>query len=291
MEVIGYFLFYSINWLVSLLPLGVLYKISDLLYLFMYYFPGYRRDVVRNNLINAFPGKSDIEIKSIEKKFYHHLCDLFIETFKIPHLSTNQLMKRMIMTNPEVLDKLYNDGKDVVAILGHYANWEWLINLPLFSGFHTVSIYKPLNNKHFDRFMVNNRSRFGMVLTPMQNVAREAIKNRADKIKTIYSFLADQTPRREDIKLWTRFLNQETPVYTGAEKIAVKYNMAVIFFRIDKTSRGKYSCTVDLLFESVAGLPENIVTETHVRWLENIIINKPELWIWSHKRWKHKKDS
>jgi KDO2-lipid IV(A) lauroyltransferase len=290
MEAVVYYLFYAFNWVVTLLPLRILYIFSDIIFPFMYYFPGYRRNVVRTNLQNSLPGKSEKEIKLIEKKFYHYLCDLFMETFKLTHMSNEQLMKRFPLSNPELLDRLYNEGRDVVAVLGHYGNWEWLVCLPLYTKLQTVSIYKPLRNKHFDKYMINNRSRNGMVLTPMQNVIREIINSRKNNTRALYAFITDQTPPKGDVKFWTRFLNQDTPVYLGAEKIASKYDMAVVFFRIERTGRGHYEFAIELLFEHSTGLPDHLITETHVKRLEEIILANPEFWIWSHRRWKHKRE-
>jgi KDO2-lipid IV(A) lauroyltransferase len=290
MSAIGYYLFYGLNWIITLLPLRVLYIFSDLFYYFFYYFPGYRRKVVRTNLRNSFPEKSEKEIITIEKKFYHHLCDLFIETFKLTHMSSRQIMKRMQLANPELLEKLFNEGRDIAAVLAHYGNWEWFLCLPLYSSLKFVSIYKPLTNKRFDRFMIDNRSRYGMVLTPMQHVVREVINNKKNNIRSLYSFLTDQTPPKGDIKFWTNFLNQETPVYLGVEKIASKYDMAVVFFNIQKVKRGQYYLTVELLLDHTSGLPEHFITETHVKRLEEIIREHPEYWVWSHKRWKHNRE-
>lgn len=291
MDAIGYYIFYSLNWIFTLLPLRVLYIFSDLIFVFFYYFPGYRRNVVATNLRNSFPEKTSEELRSIEKKFYHHLCDLFIETVKVTHMSNRQLIKRMPLTNPELLDRLYKEGRDIVAILGHYGNWEWLLSLPLFTEYQTVSIYKPLANKHFDKFMMENRQRNGMILTPMSGIIREIINLRNKNIRSLYAFLNDQIPPKGDIKYWTRFLNQDTAVYTGAEKIALKYNMSVVFLNIQQVKRGFYQFTIELLFENPAGLPEHAITEAHVKRLDEIIRTRPELWIWSHKRWKHKKEA
>jgi KDO2-lipid IV(A) lauroyltransferase len=287
---IGYYIFYSFNWVITLLPVPVLYVFSDIFYPIVYYIAGYRRKVVRTNLINAFPERSEKDIITIEKKFYRHLCDLFIETFKLTHLSNKHLMRRVRITNPEILDNLYDKGLDVIAIFGHYANWEWMRCLPLYTKLQIVSIYKPVQNKYFDKYLINLRAKNKMILTPMNHVVRDVIENRKNKIKSLYAFIADQTPPREDIKYWTKFLNQDTPVFLGAEKIAAKYDMAVVFFNFNKTKRGNYTCTIELLFEHSAGLPEHLITDTHVRRLEEIIIENPEYWVWSHRRWKYKRE-
>jgi KDO2-lipid IV(A) lauroyltransferase len=289
MRAIAYYIFYGINWLVTLLPLRILYGLSDFLYVLLYYFPSYRRKVVSTNLKNAFPEKTEAELRSIEKKFYKHLADLFIETFKLTHMSKAQLMRRCTISNPEIMDRLFDENRDLIAVLGHYNNWEWLIIIPEFTKYKFSTIYKPLKNKFFDRFINNLRSKYGTALVPMSFIIREIINDRKNNIKTFSAFIADQTPVESEIRYWTNFLNQDTPVYLGAEKIASRYDMAVVFFNLQKIKRGYYNLKIELLFDHTAGLPEHIITETHVRRLEEIIKEKPEYWIWSHRRWKHKR--
>ncbi|MCU0472522.1 MAG: lysophospholipid acyltransferase family protein [Bacteroidales bacterium] len=290
MKVTGYYIFYTFIWIVTLLPLRVLYIFSDILFLILYRIPGYRKKTVATNLKNSLPEKTPEELHVIEKKFYHHLCDLFIETFKLTHMSDRTLMKHFRVTNTELLDRLHSEGRDIIAALGHYGNWEWLAILPLMTKFKVVSVYKPLQNKHFDRFMINIRSKKGMMLSPMKYVIREVLKNRKNNIRTLYAFITDQIPSRGDINFWTNFLNQETPVYLGAEKVSSKYDMAMVFFIIRKINRGYYDLNIELLFEHTAGLPEHFITETHVKKLEEVIRANPEFWIWSHRRWKHKRE-
>lgn len=289
MGAIGYYIFYSINWVITLLPLELLYYLSDFLYLLLYYFPSYRRKVVASNLKNSFPEKTEKELKVIEKKFYRHLGDLFIETFKLTHMPESELKRRFKVNNTELLDKLFQEKRDIIAVLGHYNNWEWLAVLPLQTRYKTVSIYKPLQNKYFNMFINNLRSTYGMVLTPMSTIIREIINDRKNNINTISAFISDQTPAKSEIKYWTTFLNQDTPVYMGTEKVASKYDMAVVFFHIQKIKRGYYNLNIELLFDHTAALPDHLITETHVRRLEEVIEEKPEYWIWSHRRWKHKR--
>jgi KDO2-lipid IV(A) lauroyltransferase len=290
MSAIGYYIFYCVNWVITLLPLPVLYIFSDIFYPFVYYLVGYRRKVVRENLKNSFPEKNDKEIISIEKKFYHHLCDLIIETLKLTHMSNRHLMKRLRLTNPELMEKMCDEGRDIVAILGHHGNWEWLRCLPLYSRLKFVSVYKPIQNKHFEKFMNEMRSKNGIILTPLHYIVREIVDKRKKNIRTLYAFISDQTPPGADIKYWTNFLNQDTPVFIGAEKIASKYDMAVIFFNFQKTGRGLYEVTLELLFNHAAGQPERLITDTHVKRLEERIRENPEYWVWSHKRWKYKRE-
>ena len=289
MAAIGYYLFYGINWILTLLPLPVLYIFSDLLYIVLYYIVAYRRKVVADNLRNSFPEKSDAERKTIEKKFYRHLADLIIETFKSTHMSKATQRKRYTYSNLEIIDKLREEKRDIIAVLGHYNNWEWPTLLPYYLKYKTIIIYKPLQNKYFNRFINNHRSEYGIVLTPTSMVIREIINFRRNNINTVSVFISDQIPSKGDIKYWTTFLNQDTAVFTGAGKIASKYDMAMVFFHVQKVKRGHYNLNIELLYDHTAGLSEDVITETHVKRLEEIIREKPEFWIWSHRRWKHKK--
>jgi len=289
MSAIGFYIFYGINWVITLLPLRVLYIFADLLFLVLYYFPSYRRDVVATNLRNSFPGKSREELEKIEKKFYRHLSDLIIETLKMTHMSKASQLKRFSYSNLGVIDKLREEKRDIIAVLGHYNNWEWPTLLPYFINYKTIIIFKPLQNKYFNRFMNNQRAKYGIVLTPTHNVIRDIIINRKNNVNTLSVFISDQIPALGDIKYWTTFLNQDTAVFTGAGKIAAKYDMAIVFFHIQKVKRGYYNLDVELLFDHTKGLSETEITESHVKKLEEIITAKPEYWIWSHRRWKHKK--
>ena len=285
----GFYIFYGVNWIITLLPLRILYIFSDILFLFLYYFPSYRRDIVTENLKNSFPEKSPEEIAAIGKKFYRHLADLIVETLKLTHLSNEELKRRFKINNPEFLKKLYDSGRDLAAVHSHYNNWEWASCLPLYTDYKTVAIYKPLQNNHFNLFLNSLRMRNNTVMTPMNHVIRDIIENKKKNIRTYYGFASDQTPALPDIKYYTDFLNQETPVFLGIEKIAEKYDMSVVFINVQKEKRGVYNLTVELLFEQTKGLPEYLVTNTHVKRLEELIREKPEYWIWTHRRWKYKR--
>ena len=289
MGAVGFYLFYGLNWIVALLPLRVLYLFSDLLYPVMYHLVRYRRKVVALNLKNAFPEKSERERLDIEKKFYRHFCDLIVEILKLTHMSNEQLLKRNPLTNQELLDRLYDEGRDAVTIMSHYGNWEWTNIIPNYTKLRVVGIYKPLQNKYFDRFMLNLRQRNDGDAVAMSNIIREVIKNRNISRRALYGFASDQTPARGEIHFRTQFLNQDTPVFLGAEKIAAKYDMAVLFLNMQKVKRGQYNMTMELLFEHTADLPEHLITETHVKRLEEIIRERPEFWMWSHRRWKYKR--
>lgn len=288
MGAIAFYMFYCINWVVTLLPLRVLYFFSDILFLLLYYFPGYRRKVTAMNLRNSFPDKTEDEIKEIERRFYRHFADLFIETLKLAHLSNNQLKKRVTVTNPDLINIPLQTGRDLLLINSHYNNWEWVTCLlPSYTKINSVGVYKPLQNKYFDSFLNRFRTRNGGSLVPMAGILRTVIENYDNNQRTAYGFIADQTPAKPFIKYRTTFLNQLTPVHLGPEKIAEKYDMSVAFMNVRKVRRGYYSLTIEMLFENTRSLPEHIITDTHVRRLEEIIRENPEYWIWTHRRWKY----
>jgi len=287
----GYYILYAINWVITLLPLRILYIFSDILFLSLYYFPSYRRKIVAKNLAKSFPKKSVTEIAQIERKFYRHLADLFIETLKLTHMSEKQLRERITVENPELIEDLYNAGRDVAVVYSHYCNWEWIsICLPLYTRYKCVAVYKPLKNKTLNKFINDIRTQTNGELAPMQLIVRRIIENRNKNIRGMYGFITDQTPARTLIEYYTDFLNQETPVFLGLEKIAAKYDMSVVFFDIKKVKRGYYSLTNELLFESTKDLPKYLVTDTHVKRLEEMIERKPEYWLWTHRRWKYQKE-
>lgn len=290
MSSVLFYIFYILNWIITLLPLKILYLFSDILFFLLYYFPSYRKRVVLENLRNSFGGKSEKEIRYIARKFYRHFADQFIEVLKLTHMSNRQLTRRMKILNPELMEQICNSGRDVAVVHSHYNNWEWLgVCYPLHTKHKTVSVYKPVQNRQFDRFINKLRSRNDASLAPMNMIVRHIIKNRENNIRGIYGFMADQTPARAEIEYYTTFLGQDTPVFLGIEKIAKKYDMAVTIFNVEKVKRGYYTVKVELLFESTAGLAPFTVTDTHVKRLEEIIMKRPEYWIWTHRRWKYKK--
>jgi Kdo2-lipid IVA lauroyltransferase/acyltransferase len=291
MGTVVYYIFFGINWIITLLPLRILYISSDVLFLLLYYFPSYRRKIVTENLLNSFPEKSEKEIAIIGRKFYRHLADLFVETLKLTHFSHKEIKKRFRVINPELIERLYESGRDVAIVYSHFNNWEWLSAfLPMFTKYRCVGVYKPLQNKMLNNFINNNRIRHKGELAPMKMIVRRIVENRNNNIMGMYGFMSDQTPAKTLIEYYTDFLNQETPVFLGIEKIAAKYDMAIVFLNIQKLSRGYYNLTIELLFESTRNLPKYMVTNTHVKRLEELIREAPEYWLWTHRRWKYKKE-
>lgn len=282
-----YYLLASPIYLLMLLPFPVLYFISDILSFIAYYIVKYRRKVVATNLKNAFPEKSNDEIKQIEKRYYKNMIDVFIETFKTLTISERKLVNRVKMKNTEFIKELHKNNKSVVLLLGHMGNWEWGgFSYTYQLGYPVGTLYHPLSNPFFEWLMFKLRSKCGVELIAMQQSARNFSVNK-DKVRTV-AFIADQSPQPTHA-YWTNFLNQETGFFTGAEKLAVKYNCAVVYVDIEKHGRGKYTVIFELIKENLDEMKPNEITQIFAEKLENSIRLHPELWLWSHRRWKHKR--
>jgi Kdo2-lipid IVA lauroyltransferase/acyltransferase len=281
--------YYTIR-LTGLLPLRVLYIFSDFTYYLVYYVFRYRKAVVFENLRNSFPEKSGEEIRALAKRYYRHLCDLFAETIHQPGMGENEIRNRVKFKNPEIIDKYFNEGRHIAAVMGHYNNWEWMCGFPLITGYKCITIYRQLKNRIFDKLMYDMRSRFGAELVPMKMAIRKIYEYDKLGAPTITAFIADQTPPREKSLFWLKFLNQDTSVYLGPARLARKMNMAVVFFKMKKVKRGYYELDFIPLFENTSDSDENEITLAHVSELEKQIRCQPEFWLWSHRRWKIRRE-
>lgn len=274
-------------YLCSLLPFWALYVLSDILYYILYYLVGYRRKVVAENLTNSFPKKSKEDLMKIEKMFYRSFADLIVENLKMASISAEESKKRLTILNKEVVLDYLEKGQPVILVTAHYANWELGIHaLSLLSSHPSLIIYKPLNNTVFGTVYNKIRSRFGALMVPMRQTLRKIMEFQDQAHASV--FLADQTPARRESKHFISFLNQPTLMFLGIEKIAKKLNYPVIYSHIDRTKRGYYTCEFTTLVTNPSTCSENQITDIHSTFLEKIIQEKPELWLWSHKRWKHK---
>jgi len=276
----------------ALLPFRVLYILSDILYFFVYKVAGYRLKVVRANLKNSFPEKNEPELKDIEIKFYHHFCDYFVETLKLLHISDEEMSKRMVFENVGQIRELMKDGNSVLMFLGHYCNWEWIPSITMqFSGKEDENkvlgeIYKPLKNKAVDDLFLKIRSRFGSLGIAKHEVLRAIVKLRKEKKQTLIGFMADQIPTLNNIHYWSTFMNQDSAIFTGVERIAKQTGFAVIYLDMEKIKRGYYKATVRLITDKPQDEPEFYITETYIREMEKTILRAPAYWLWTHKRWK-----
>ena len=275
-------------WLVTLLPLNILYGLSDLLYFILYYFIGYRRNVVIENLKNAFPEKMEPEIQSLSRLFYRYLCDYFIESIYLLNMSLNECNRRYRYTNINLLQEFHDKGKSIILAISHFGNWEWANNLSNCSPYTLYGIYRPLKNKLFDRLFIHIRGKFISVPVPLKKVFRTIntlMKN--NELFALY-LVGDQRPGKGDLEYWTTFLNQETPVITGMDKLARRYNFPVVFMNVKRPKRGYYSITFETISEQPGKAMEYEITEKYIRTVEKLIHTQPELWLWSHRRFKYR---
>jgi len=289
MGAIGFYIGLPFIYLISIIPFPLFYGVSDFFFVLLYYVIGYRKKVVYQNLKNSFPEKTHEELKTIERKFYRYLCDLFLETFKTLTISKKQAVKRCAFTQQttDLFNKLNDEKKSCIIVMGHYGNWEWAGNtFSLLLKQQLYVIYHPLTNKQFNNLMYKMRTRFGNKLYAMREVMREMIKNRNEINAT--AFIADQTPPPEGA-YWTTFLNQDTPVFVGTEKIAQKLNYPIVYVTVSRPKRGHYLVNAEILVNEPKSTKEGEISELHTRRLEEDIKKQPEIWLWSHRRWKHKR--
>jgi KDO2-lipid IV(A) lauroyltransferase len=280
-------LYYLVLKPLSWLPLNVLYVLSDLLYLLLYKVFKYRQKVVRNNLVNSFPGKSIKEIIRIEQKFYSHLCDLIVESISLFSISEKELAQRCKLLNPEILDQFYEQKKSLIIVAGHYNNWEMTATIMSTQVKHqAIGIYTPMSNKFFDRKFLKSRERFGLKMVS-KKLVKEEFENNKERL-TATLFATDQSPTFSKRVHWTIFLNQCTPVFLGAERFAKEYDLPVLYAYVNKIKRGYYETKIVVLENEPARTSDGEITDKHTGRLEQQIKETPQYWLWTHKRWKRK---
>jgi KDO2-lipid IV(A) lauroyltransferase len=277
----------------ALLPFSLLYFLSDSLYYIVYYIARYRRKQVRKNLTNAFPEKTSKEILGIERAFYHYFCDYFFETLKLLNISDSRMKRHFVFKNEELLQYFLKEGRPVILLLGHYGNWEWVTSITLWvkADKDTIigQIYRPLKNKVFDLFFLRLRKRFHSEGFVKNDIYRDIIKLRKAEKNWLLGFMSDQKPSTNNLQHWMQFLNQETPVLTGTEKIARHTNAVVCYLDITCVKRSYYEGKVKLVSDNIAETADFEITEKYMQFLEKTIQRNPAAYLWTHNRWKFKK--
>lgn len=286
-ERIVYFIFY----LFSLLPFWAMYLISDILYFLIYYILGYRKTVVFENLRKSFPEKSKDELIVIAKKFYRYFPDLIVESIKMCSISRQQVLKRIELINPEEVFRHLEKGKFVLGVTAHYGNWElgiYSLSLMLESKYPALIVYKPLTNAMANSVYNRVRSRFGAQMIPMKQILRHIV--RMKNSPHVSMFVADQTPTYQDSDFFMNFMNQDTLVYTGVGRIAKMTNQPIVYCHIGrKEKRGRYFCKFTTLVEDSTDMDIHEITKVHNKFTEDRIMEQPEYWLWTHRRWKRKR--
>jgi len=275
--------------LTARLPFWVIFGVADIFYVLIFYVGRYRRKVVHENLVNSFPEKSQKEIRAITKKFYHHLSDLGLETIKLYGMTEKEIDDRLKVNNLDIYEEYHNQGKSIVVLGMHHNNWEWSGTMQRFIKSQFLVVYNPVrNNKELERFILDTRERFGAKSIQVNHSVRTALEfNKAERPGALI-LGADQTPPSNS-QFWTTFLNQETAFFTGPMKIAIKTNQPVILHHTRKVGRSKYEVFHYKLIENPAEVKPEEILMAYIQKLEEIIQTEPEYWLWSHRRWKHKR--
>lgn len=285
---VTYFIIHTIAYLISLLPLWVLYRVSDGIYHLVYHIAKYRRPLVRKHLKDSFPEKNDAEITRIEKGFYSWFCDYIVETVKLFSMSERQIRRRMTFKGTEEINRCIAEGQSCGVLLGHYCNWEWITSLPLWVSpeAQCAQIYHVLENKSFDTLLLNLRQRFGAECIPMAETLRRIVHYKQENRPIVIGYISDQVPFWNNIHHWLDFLNHDTPVLTGTEKLIRASGEAAFYADVRRTRRGHYECE----FIPMARHPEKTeqwqLTDTYFALLEKSIRRDPECYLWTHNRWK-----
>ncbi|MDC0463895.1 lysophospholipid acyltransferase family protein [Flavobacteriaceae bacterium] len=289
MQLLAYILIYPILWIVSMLPFRILYFVSDLLYILMYYVIGYRKNAVKENLNLVFPNKSEAELRTVLKKFYHHLCDMVVESIKSMNISIDSMKSRYKFNNLDIITGYEKQNKSIILMCAHYGSWEWIFILQTYTTHRSYAIYKRLQNKYFDRLVKSIRARYNSYLITTKetfSVMEEAKKN---GVLSMSGFASDQSPKIDKARYWADFMGINVPVHTGAEALAKKLDMPVVFFSVKRIKRGYYEATFQTLAEKPKSFNDYEITDRFLKLVEAQINEAPEYYLWTHKRWKHRK--
>ena len=288
MQFLVYILAYPLLWLISILPFPVFYLFSDFVYFLVYKVIGYRKKVVRENLALTLPHLSDAERKVVEKKFYKHMCDMFLEMIKTMSMSPEEMERRFHVSNIDLVRDYAKKGKSVILVASHYASYEWLLTINPKLGFQGVAVYKRLANPYFDKLVRKIRSKYNTEMIETRKAIPTMAKNQREGVLSMYGLASDQSPKMERIFHSMKFMGVEVPVHTGAETLAKKYDLAVIFVQVKKVKRGYYEATFISLADNPKEFENFKITEMYLKEVEKQILEAPEFYLWTHKRWKHR---
>ena len=286
MQFIVYILLYPFIWLISILPFRLLYALSDFLYLLIYRIFGYRKKVVKSNLRLSFPDKSEQEISKITSKFYHHLCDMILESFKSLSIKEKDILERYTFTNVGLILDLEKKNKSIILMCAHYGSWEWIFILQRYVNHKGFAVYKKIKNKYFDKLIKDIRAKYDTYLITTKETFETLDESQKNNELTISGFVSDQTPKYWKALHWGKFMGITVPMHTGAESIAKKYDMAVVFFSVKRVKRGFYQTTFETLSENPKDYKDFEITDKFFRLVEKQIREAPEYYLWTHKRWK-----
>jgi len=288
MQFLVFALTYPFIWLFSRLPMRILYIKSDVFFFLIYYVFRYRKTVVLENLKLAFPEKSEAERIQIAKGFFKHFTDLFMESVKAFSISEKEILKRYTYKNPELVNNLTKQGRSIALVAAHQANWEWSISLPLVLDGTVNGAYTKLGNTYFEKVVRTSREKFGVLGYKTSETVKGMQKNFIEKTQGIYILLSDQSPQIHKTFYWSTFFGVKVPMHTGAEMLAKKFDLVVINYVTRKVKRGYYETEFQLITETPKEFDNYQITDKYTRLTESNIKQQPELYLWSHKRFKHR---
>lgn len=287
MQLLAFVLIYPFLWVISILPHRLFYGFSDIAFFFVYHVFGYRRKVVQNNLNLVFPEKSKQEIFSIEKDFYKHFCDTFLEMIKTMNLSKKAVAKKYNVINPEVLLEIEKE-RSIIILCAHYANWEWNVSINNYVNSKGYAVYQKVNNSYFDKFIRKTRARWNTTLITQAQTAKTVIQNYRNNIRATYGMVSDQSPQVSRAHYWTEFMGITVPIFNGGEALARKTGLATVFLKVSKVKRGHYKAELIPIAINSKETKEHEITNKFLRLTEQQIRENPAYYLWTHKRWKHK---
>lgn len=288
MKLLVFIIVYPIVWILSILPMRILYTISDVFFFINYYIIGYRVKVVENNLQLAFPEKGYPEIKVLAKKSLHHFFDFIVETIKTFTISGKQVQKRMNYKNIEVLKELEKENKSFILTGSHYGNWEWMLYLAKRTNFIPVGAYTKISNKYFEKVIKRSRCRFGGIFVRTSDIIQTIVDNKKDNKLALYALLSDQSPMLHKTHYWANFFNIKVPVITGAEMLAKKHDLNIVNFTVTRKKRGYYDIEFQIITTDAKKYGNYELTDKYLQITEEHIRKQPEFYLWTHKRFKHK---
>lgn len=282
---IAYFIFLFLIALFKVIPFWLIYRLSDIVYFIFVYVIRYRRSVINKNLQKCFPEKSKIEIAKIRNKFYRNLCDLFLESIKGFSMSKEDLLQRFKSYNSQDADKYFEQGKDIIVLAGHFANWEWGAAATAENFKHQPAVlYKPISNQYIDKYIQEKRARFGVMLVSIYQTTRYFLKKKPKPVA--YYMVADQYPTNKEKQKMASFFGSKTAFLHGPENFSKQLNIPVVYVEMQRVKRGYYSMEIIDVTDKPGELEENELTQIYASLMEKSINNQPESWMWSHKRWK-----
>ncbi|MDE3740563.1 lysophospholipid acyltransferase family protein [Maribacter polysaccharolyticus] len=287
MQLLAFIFIYPFLWIISILPDRLFYGVSNVFYVLVYRLIGYRKKVVRGNMELTLPNKTNQELDVMEKRFYHHLCDTFLEMVKSMSISKKAIKKKYKVINIDVVREIEKE-KSILVVCSHYANWEWNVSLNNYVESKGYAVYQKISNSYFDRLVRKIRAKWNTTLITQQETVKTVVRNHQNDIRAIYGMVSDQSPQVKRAQYWKEFMGIKVPIFNGAETLARKLDLAVVFLKVSKVKRGYYQAEFIPITLAGSSTEKNEITDKFIELTEQQIKERPEHYLWTHRRWKHR---